>query len=75
MQEAHLFPAAGRLPTQHLRSYFSGEFDPRMTPLWQFPETFRLLMGGQHPKEPAPPYNSSRKSLVNLVLDCGKFAE
>jgi hypothetical protein len=48
MQEAHFFPSVGRLPTQPVQFYFSGEFDPRTTPLWQFPETFRLLMGGQH---------------------------
>ncbi len=38
MQEAHFFPSAGRLPTRAYRSYLSGDFDLRTTPLWQFPE-------------------------------------
>ena len=38
MQEAHFFPSAGRLPTRAYRSYLSGDFDLRKTPLWQFPE-------------------------------------
>lgn len=44
MQEAHFFPSAGCLPTLAFRSYFSGDFDLRKTPLWQFPENFRLLL-------------------------------